>query len=101
MKRPRVTPIDLSEEQEQFFIETWDNNQSLSAIVILREKLGLGLDALYSIAKRLREEGKLRDKMRVRYSEKEVLAFKNDYENGRSFKEIAEAHNVDVKGVRK
>lgn len=101
MKRPRVTPIDLSEEQEQFFIETWDNNQSLSAIVILRDKLGLGSDALYSIAKRLREEGKLRDKKRVRYSEKEVLAFKSDYENGRSFKEIAEARNVDVKGVRK
>ena len=77
--------IELTEEQEQFFIETWDNNQSLSAIVILRDKLGFGSDALYSIAKRLREEGKLRDKTHVRYSEKEVLAFKCDYENGRSF----------------
>ena len=25
MKRPRVTPIEMSEEQEQFFIDTWEN----------------------------------------------------------------------------
>lgn len=101
MKRPRVTPIDLSEEQELFFIETWENNPSLSAIIILQEQFGFGQDTIYSVAKRLREEGKLRDKKRIRYSEREILAFKSEYENGRSLKEIAEVHGVDIKGVRK
>ena len=41
MKRPRVTPIDLSEEQEQFFIETWENNRYDTVRVILHDKLGL------------------------------------------------------------
>ena len=97
----RVKPIELSEEQEQFFIETWNDNRSYEALVILHDTLGFSTDTSYSIAKRLREEGKLRDKKKIKYSEKEVLAFKNDYENGRSIKEIAEAHNVDPKGVRK
>lgn len=101
MKKPRVTPINLSEEQEQFFIEIWNNNPSLSAIMILREKLGIGSDAIYSIAKSLREKGRVRDKQRFRYSEKEAAAFKNEYECGRTIKEIAEAHNVGVKGVTK
>ena len=101
MKQLRATSIDLTEEQEKFFIETWDNNLSPTALIILREQLGFGYDIAYSVARRLRVEGKLRDKKKVRYSEKEVLAFKNDYENGRSIKEIAEAHHVDEKGVRK
>lgn len=101
MKRPRVTPIELSEEQEQFFIETWDNNPSPTALILLREQFGFGYDITYSIARRLREEGKLRDKQRIKYSDRVVLTFKNDYENGKSIKEIAESHNVDVKGVRK
>jgi transposase len=101
MKRPRVTPIELSEEQERFFIDTWENNPSLSAIIILQERFGFGQDTIYSVAKRLREKGKLRDKKRIRYSERDVLVFKSEYENGRSLKEIAEVHGVDIKGVRK
>ena len=92
---------NLSEEQKAFFIDIWDNNPSPTALIILREQLGFGYDLAYSVARRLREEGKLRDKKKIRYSEREVLTFKDDYENGRSIKEIAEVHNVDVKGVRK
>jgi len=101
MSKTRIKPFLLTEEQEQFFIETWDNNPSLSAIIILQERFGFGQDTIYSVAKRLREEGKLRDKKRIRYSKREVLSFKDDYENGRSLKEIAERHGVDLKGVRK
>lgn len=101
IQKARKAWNNLSEEQKQFFIETWDNNPSPTALIILREQFGFGYDTAYSIARRLREEGKLRDKKKIKYSEKEVLAFKNDYENGRSIKEIAEAHNVDPKGVNK
>lgn len=94
MKKARIVPPELTEEQERFFIETWDNNPSPTALVILREQFGFGYDITYSVARRLREEGKLRDKKRVKYSEKEVQIFKDEYENGRSIKEIAEAHNV-------
>ena len=51
MKQERKTPIILTEEQERFFIETWENNLSTSALVIIRENLGLGYDAIYSYAK--------------------------------------------------
>jgi len=30
-----VTPIELSEEQEMFFIDTWENNRCDTARVIL------------------------------------------------------------------
>ena len=101
MKRPRVTPIELSEEQIQFFIEIWENNRNDAARVILHEKLGLAIDVIGVIARELREEGRIRNKRQKRYSEKETLAFKDEYENGRTIKEIAEAHNVGIKGVNK
>ena len=101
MKQPRVTPIDLSEEQEQFFIETWENNRCDTARVILHDKLGLGIEPIGIIAKQLREEGKIRDKRQKRYSEKQALAFKKDYECGMTLREIAEKHNVGIKGVNK
>lgn len=101
MKRPRVEQIELSEEQELFFIDTWENNRCDTARVILHDKLGLGLEPIRIIAQKLREEGKIRNKRERKYSEKEALAFKEDYENGRTLKEIAEAHHVGVKGVRK
>ena len=59
------------------------------------------MDAIASVAKKLRDEGKVRDKKHKRYSEKEALAFKEEFENGRTLKEIAEAHNVGIKGVNK
>ena len=62
MKQERKTPIILTEEQERFFIETWENNLSTSALIIIRENLGLGYDAIYSYAKKLRETGKIRNK---------------------------------------
>ena len=68
MKSIRATPVSLSEEQEQFFIETWNDNRSYEALVILHDALGLSTDTSYSIAKRLREEGKIRDKTHNRYS---------------------------------
>lgn len=92
---------NLSEKQKAFFIDVWDNNPTPTALIILREQFGFGYDIAYAVARRLREEGKLRDKKKIRYSEKDVLAFKYDYENGRSIKEIAEAHKVDPKGVKK
>lgn len=101
MKRPRVTSIELSEEQELFFIDTWENNRCDTARVILHDKLGLGIEPIGIIAKQLREEGKIRDKRQKRYSKKEVLAFKEDYECGRTLREIAEAHHVGIKGVTK
>ncbi len=101
MKSIRATPVSLSEEQEQFFIETWNENRSYEALVILHDALGLSTDTSYSIAKRLREEGKIRDKTQNRYSEKKALEFKRDYENGKTLSEIAKAHNVGLKGVTK
>lgn len=101
MKKPRVTPIKLSEEQEQFFIDTWENNRNDTARMILHEKLGLGIEPIVIIARQLREEGKIRNKIHKRYSEKEVLAFKRDYECGMTPREIAEVHNAGVKGVVK
>lgn len=101
MRQLRVKPIALSEEQELFFIETWENNSNDTARMILHDKLGLAADVVWFIAKKLREEGKIRNKRHKKYSEKEVLAFKEEYECGRTLKEIAEAHNVGVKGVNK
>ncbi len=97
MKRARVTPIELSEEQEMFFIDTWENNRCDTARVILHDKLGLGLEPIRIIAQQLRKEGKIRNKRERKFSDKEALAFKEDYENGRTLKEIAEAHHVGVK----
>ena len=101
MSRPRVNPLVLSEEQEQLFIQIWNNNRSIIAIPIISEKLGIAQDAVIHVAKRLRVEKKLRDKQHNRYPENEALAFKYDYENGRSLNEIAKAHNVGIDGVRK
>lgn len=101
MSKPLVNPVVLSEEEEKFFIETWNDNRTYEALVILHDKLGIGSATSYSIAKRLREEGKLRDKTHNRYSEKTALVFKNEYENGRSLNEIAKAHNVGLKGITK
>lgn len=97
----RVTPIVLSEEQEQFFIETWENNSNDAARMILHDKLGLAADVVWLISKKLREEGKIRNKIHKRFSDNEVLAFKRDYECGMTPREIAEAHNAGVKGVVK
>jgi hypothetical protein len=92
---------NLSEEQKRFFIETWNDYRTYEALVIIHDKLGFGSDTSYSIAKQLREDSKLRDKTHNRYSEKRALAFKYDYENGLSVKEIAKAHNVGQDSVRK
>ncbi len=101
MKHPRITPINLTEEQEQFFIQTWENNRNDTARVILHDKFGLAIDVIGIVAKQLREAGKIRNKRQKRYSEQEAIAFKNEYECGRTLKEIADAHNVGVKGVTK
>ena len=101
MKQERKTPIILTEEQERFFIETWENNLSTSALVIIREKLGLGYDAIHSYAKKLRETGKIRNKKQQRFSDNEITLFKQDYENGLSIKAIAEKHNKGAKAVLK
>lgn len=101
MKQERKTPIILTEEQERFFIETWENNLSTSALVIIRENLGLGYDAIYSYAKKLRETGKIRNKKQQRFSDNEITLFKQDYENGLSIKAIAEKHNKGTKAVLK
>ena len=98
---PRVTPIVLTEEQEHFFIETWDNNPNDTARMILHDKLGLAADVVWYISKRLRDEGKIRDKRINRYSENEALTMKKEYECGRTLKEIAKAHNIGTKGVKK
>lgn len=100
MRPERKNPIVLTEEQEQFFIETWENNLSYIAHVILREKLGLSFIATDIVAKRLREEGKVRDKKQKRLGNNEVLAFKQEYENGLTIKEIATAHNRGEDTVR-
>lgn len=97
----RVKPIELSEEQEKFFIDTWNDNRSYEALVILHDVLGFSTDTSYSIAKRLREKGKIRDKTHNRYSEKKALALKYDFENGRSLNEIMKVHNVSIKGISK
>ena len=83
MSKPLANPVILSEEQERFFIETWNDNRTYEALVIIHDKLGFGSTTSNSIAKRLREEGKLRDKTHNRYSEKKALEFKRDYENGK------------------
>ena len=101
MKPIRKTPVVLTEEQEQFFIEIWENNQSSSATIIIREKLGLALDVIGIYAKQLRTQGKIRDKKKSRFSDSEVLSFKTDYENGLAIKEIAEKHHRDIKAVRR
>lgn len=101
MSKPLANPVVLSDEQERFFIETWNDNRTYEALIILHDKLGIGSVTSYSIAQRLREQGKLRDKAHDRYSEKTALAFKYDYENGMSLNEIAKAHNVGLKGVTK
>lgn len=101
MTRPRKNPIVLTEEQEQFFIDIWNNNRSIKAVPIISEELGISQDAVIHAAKRLRTENKLRDKQHNRYTESDALAFKSDYENGRSLNEIAKAHNVGLKGIRK
>ena len=61
MRQPRVKPDTLTEEQIQFFIDTWENNSNSAATIILYEKLNLGLDSIFNIARRLRAEGKVRD----------------------------------------
>jgi hypothetical protein len=66
MKRARVTPIELSEEQEMFFIDTWENNRCDTARVILHDKLGLGLEPIRIIAQQLRKEGKIRNKREIK-----------------------------------
>jgi len=67
----------------------------------LHDKLGLGIEPIGIIAKQLKEEGKIRDKRQKRYREKQALAFKEDYECGMTLREIAEAHNLGIKGVNK
>ena len=101
MIHPRLMTINLSKEQEQFFIDIWENNRNDTARMILHDKLGLAIDIIGLIAKQLREEGKIRNKKLKRYSEQDALTFKNEYECGRTLHEIAEAHNVGVKGVNK
>ena len=100
-KQLRTTPITLTEEQERFFIETWENNPNDTARMILHDKLGMAADVVWYIAKKLREENKLRNKRLNRYSQQDAIAFKNEYECGRSLNEIAKAHHVGIKGVKK
>ncbi len=101
MKPERKTPIVLTKEQEQFFIETWENNQSYSATIIIREKLGLALDVIGTYAKQLRAQGKIRDKKKQRFSENEIAAYKTDYENGLTLNEIADKHHRGSKAIRR
>lgn len=100
MRQPRVKPDTLTEEQIQFFIDTWENNSNSAATIILYEKLNLGLDSIFNIARRLRAEGKVRDKKQKRLGTNEVLTFKQEYENGLTIKEIATAHNRGEDTVR-
>ena len=100
MRPERKTPIVLTEEQEQFFIDTWENNTSYLAHIIIRDKLGLSFIATDIVAKRLREEGKVRNKQQKRLGEQEILSFKQEYESGLTIKEIAEKYNRGVDTVR-
>ena len=101
MRPERKNPIVLTEEQEQFFIETWEDNTSYLAHIILKEKLGLGLDAIDYVAKKLRDEGKIRDKQRQKFSSSEVEIFRREYEDGMAITDIALTHHRDAKAVRK
>ena len=100
MRPERKNPIVLTEEQEQFFIDTWENNLSYIAHIILRDKLGLSFIATDIVAKRLRDEGKVRNKKQKHLGNNEILTFKQDYENGLTIKEIAKAHNRGEDTVR-
>ena len=101
MRPERKTPIVLTEEQELFFIDTWENNISYLAHVIIRDKLGLSFIATDIVAKRLREEGKIRNKKKQRFSENEISAFKTDYEHGLTLNEIADKYHRDSKAIRR
>lgn len=101
MKQPRVTPIDLSEEQEQFFIETWENNRNDIARVILHDKLGLPTYAIDIISKQLREDGKIRNKKLKRLYERDILRYKQEYECGKSLNEIIREYHIGEKSLKK
>ena len=101
MRQPRVKPETLTDEQIRFFIDTWENNSNSAATIILCDKLNLGMDSIFIIAKQLRQEGKLRNKITQRYSNKELSAFKDDFENGMTISEIAKNYHRDEKAVRK
>ena len=101
MNYSNVKQIVLTEEQEQFFIETWENNSSYLAHLIIKEQLGLSLDKIDVLAKNLREEGKIRDKQRHKFSNSELETFKREHEEGLSINEIASMHQRDAKAIRR
>lgn len=91
---------NLSEEQKNFFIDTWENNRNDAAKVILRERLGLSTMVIDNISKQLRDEGKIRNKMLKRLCQKDILKYKQEYEYGRSLNEIAKEYHVGINGLR-
>ncbi len=101
MKQKESTPIYLPEEQEKFFIDTWENNRCENAKMILHEELGLPIYAIENLSRQLREEGKIRNKRLKRYSERDVLVLKREYEHGMSLNEIAKVHKRGIKAVRR
>lgn len=92
--------IVLTEEQEQFFIQTWENNTNFRAVQILNEHLGLGPWDCHRIAKDLHEKGLVRNKSVERYSQELIKQFQLDYESGYNLKEIAAMHNRDIRAIR-
>ncbi len=99
--RQRREKIVLTEEQEQFFIKTWEGNDNVSACAILFENLGLGRWDCYVVSRELRAKGLLRDKNIEKFSQDLIDQFQLDYESGYTLKEIATRHHRYVDSIRK
>ena len=101
MRLQKVTLEDLTDEQVEYFIDTWENNRSYDAILILREKLGVGFDRISDIAKQLREAGKIRDKKHQKFSDNDISTIIDCHKRGMTSKEIEEFTGIGVKGIHK
>ena len=87
--RKRREKIVLTEEQEQFFIKTWENHSVVESRHILQQELDLTYDECTQISKRLRDVGKLRNRAACRYGIEEIQQMKAEYELGYTLKDIA------------
>jgi len=99
--RQRREKIVLTEEQEKFFIKTWESNDNLSASAILYENLGLERQDCYVYSKELRAKGLLRDKNIEKFPQELIDQFQLDYESGYTLKEISARHHRFVDTIRK
>ena len=99
--RQKKERIVLTPEQEQFFIQTWENNDGVAAYSILCENLGISRWECYLVSKGLRDKALLRDKNVEKYSQALIDQFQLDYESGYTLKEIAARHQKDADTIRK